>query len=340
MPPAVAASIAQRGKHAPDSLVDRRPAARRSGFTLLELILALSFTAVVLAIVSTAVSIHLRVLDRGRVEVEEAQLARALLHRVADDLRRAVPGSPSSGGFFGTASALQLEIRCATHPGRATSPQDIQPSAARLSDNRRVIYYVVQPDLDATEEDGDRPAGALPDRSNGDDAGRGQGGLDPAMLAASLGQDQRGLIRCERDEATAVWAEQQGEIPGRDWNAQVLAPEVQTIEFSYHGDSAALGVGGSAGEWDSQLTGTLPSAVKIAVTLHCVPRGPRSLLGEILAEDRAPTVYSLLVHLPGSSLPAQTQPSGSPSQPQSPEGQSPSKSPGPQNQPQPPKPQP
>ncbi len=66
----------------------RRPV--RGGMTLLELLLALSLTGMVFVAIGMAIDLHLRSIDIGRTETEEAQLARALLRRMADDLRAAV----------------------------------------------------------------------------------------------------------------------------------------------------------------------------------------------------------------------------------------------------------
>ncbi|MCE9605977.1 MAG: GspJ family type II secretion system protein [Planctomycetia bacterium] len=63
----------------------------RHGYTLLEVFLVLVITGVLIAAIASALNIHLRVAEVGRAEVEQAQLARALLRRIADDLRGAVP---------------------------------------------------------------------------------------------------------------------------------------------------------------------------------------------------------------------------------------------------------
>ena len=66
----------------------------RPAFTLLEVLLAMALTALVLVVIAMALDLHLRAVDAGRVEVEQAQLARAILHRMADDIRGAVPYDP------------------------------------------------------------------------------------------------------------------------------------------------------------------------------------------------------------------------------------------------------
>lgn len=64
--------------------------ARRSGITLLELMLALALTVLLLVAIAMAVNLHLSMLDARRTNVEEAQLARALFDRISSDLRSSV----------------------------------------------------------------------------------------------------------------------------------------------------------------------------------------------------------------------------------------------------------
>ena len=70
-----------------------RPSVRRRAMTLLEVMLALSLTAVVLAAISMAIDLHLRLLDSRRGSVERIQLARAVLQIIANDLRATVQRS-------------------------------------------------------------------------------------------------------------------------------------------------------------------------------------------------------------------------------------------------------
>jgi len=71
------------------------PAGRaRRGYTLIEVLLSLTLASLVLLAVGMAVDFQLRVVDRSRGDVEEAQLARVLLRRIADDLRCAVTKDP------------------------------------------------------------------------------------------------------------------------------------------------------------------------------------------------------------------------------------------------------
>jgi len=64
------------------------------GFTLLEVMLALMIGTMVLLALSMAINLQLKFTDSGRTDVEEAQLARAILRQVSDDLRSSVFPAP------------------------------------------------------------------------------------------------------------------------------------------------------------------------------------------------------------------------------------------------------
>jgi type II secretory pathway component PulJ len=66
----------------------------RRGVTLLELILALALSILVLMTISMAINLHFRMLDIRRTNIEEAQVARVALKRIADDLRGIVQYTP------------------------------------------------------------------------------------------------------------------------------------------------------------------------------------------------------------------------------------------------------
>ena len=60
----------------------------RRGYTLLELLLALALSSLVIYSILWAIQLHLRSLDVRRTSIEEAQLARAVMRMISDDLRR------------------------------------------------------------------------------------------------------------------------------------------------------------------------------------------------------------------------------------------------------------
>ena len=65
------------------------------GFSLLEVILAVALTAIIAVLVVSAMDFHLRQLTVRRTRIEEAQIARAVLRRIADggeNFCRVLPG--------------------------------------------------------------------------------------------------------------------------------------------------------------------------------------------------------------------------------------------------------
>src|SRR5688572_1376335 len=74
----------------------RCPSVRRAsgGYTLLEVVLALSLTIVVMTAIGMAIFLHLRAVDHTRVAIERDQLARTLMRRIGDDVRSAVRREP------------------------------------------------------------------------------------------------------------------------------------------------------------------------------------------------------------------------------------------------------
>ena len=95
---------------------NRKHRATRRGYTLLEVMLVLLITMVLVTAVGAALNIYLRSVEAGRAEVEQAQLARALLRRIADDLRSAVPVvvDSSTAEASTASSALSGAISAAT----------------------------------------------------------------------------------------------------------------------------------------------------------------------------------------------------------------------------------
>ena len=91
-PPRVPASPRSRVSSLPPASSLQPPAS--SAFTLLEIILALSITVVIVAAITAAIHIHMRLVDAGRETVERAQLGRTLLNRIGDDFRGAVRYEP------------------------------------------------------------------------------------------------------------------------------------------------------------------------------------------------------------------------------------------------------
>ncbi len=77
-------------EHALASGSDCRRPRHRSAFTLLELILSLALTAVIAGLIGSLVQLYLANQETGRDSVRQAQMARAILNMIAEDVRTTV----------------------------------------------------------------------------------------------------------------------------------------------------------------------------------------------------------------------------------------------------------
>ncbi len=92
----------------PQSAIRNRP---RSGFTLLEVLLAIAITLLTMSLVGGAVYSQLRIMEQIRIDTQQAQVARALLRHIGDDLRNVIKYAPievsiptGAAGGMGTGS--------------------------------------------------------------------------------------------------------------------------------------------------------------------------------------------------------------------------------------------
>lgn len=95
---------------------------RRGGFSILEVLLAMVLSTALLAGLFSALSLFMRSFDSGRTNVEQAQLARAMLRQISGDLRAAVIDSSNTGSSTGPANPLAL-------PSDFQSPVDEAPAS-------------------------------------------------------------------------------------------------------------------------------------------------------------------------------------------------------------------
>ncbi|MBN2579940.1 MAG: prepilin-type N-terminal cleavage/methylation domain-containing protein [Pirellulales bacterium] len=291
-------------------------------FTLLEVILALALSVLVLAAIGFAISAHLRFFNAGRTGVEEAQLARAILSRIADDLRNAVPyQSSSSSAATSTTTAASSssasEDEAASNPfegneepgeteAGATEPtqettvasddlstaapentpglygnaEQLELDVSRLP-RRDQLYWSLQGDEEINSWD--RPLGDV--KNVVYFVRHGEMDLTPPTLSVDPALEQRpGLYRREMDRAAALYAAQRGGQATLDQAAELMAPEVEALEFRYFDGQEWLDY------WDSSVLEGLPLAVEIRLKLIRRP----------VTSRQAPTsvIYRQVVHLP------------------------------------------
>lgn len=305
------------------------------GFTLLEVLLALGLTLVVLMAVGMAVDFFIRGIETSRAAVEEAQLARALLSRIAEDLRGAVRYDPInaeqllsgtasnmfSGGANGLASGSSLPSEFASSGSSSdlssllsAADASALESAANSSSGTNSTTPRALPGLYGTRTELQVDVARLPrldqyayelipasdspvvDRLS-DVKTVTYYVLDAAGGETPAGQPRRGLVRAELDRAVTAYSAETGSLdPALEF--EPIAPEVAAVEFQYFDGQQWYDT------WDCQEAQGLPVAVQ--VTLYLYPAELRRG-GLAWLESTSPyldssnfVAYSLLVRLPGS----------------------------------------
>ncbi|MCC7087064.1 MAG: prepilin-type N-terminal cleavage/methylation domain-containing protein [Pirellulales bacterium] len=310
------------------------------GFTLLEVLLALGLTAVVLVLVGSAVHTTLRTIDIGRRRTEREQLARAILHRIADDLRAVMRyepfddsglkssggrassgsgGSADSGGSSGQSSgSSKSSSQDSSSPSDNQSQSDETASQTATMPMAGIYGYQDSVQIDITriprlDEYLYTNTVTAPQR-RGDvrtvtySVGNSQGGITTAagtaIGAPPLATNASGgLLRTEADRATFLW-QLQGGARAVSQTQTVLASEVTALDFRYF-DGAQW-----VTRWDSTSMNGLPRAVEILIYLADDPSDLRALSVTSIATPKLlpsnpNNLYRMVVHLPaGLPLPA------------------------------------
>jgi len=298
----------QTERPTPDPFPARRRAVKR-GYTLVEMLLATALSASLLLTLWSMFSIYTDLFEEGQAGVEQAQLCRALMQQISDDLHAAVQdpiGGASADtpgavpvrrfGLFGSQRELRFDVLQIT-------PQQGNPipvgnsrtavgevSAARVPELRTIYYEFRDPvaSEDATgdllpglirrELDFETPVGPI-DES-------GLTGIAPALGSGLIGGDETVSDTLPDDpvDASMVWV-----------------PEVVGVEFRYF-DGNAWTSG-----WNSLQRKSLPVAVEVNLRMadsdvadpnQPIVDGEEDSASEMVEPQGSP--FRVVVDLPGS----------------------------------------
>lgn len=260
---------AQRGPAAAAEHARRpaRPGAQTRGFTLFEVLIAMALSAILVAAVYTALSMHISRTQRAYADVEQTGVARGVLRKIGVDLRtalyqaaEAVPAQQgggtqaTNGGEQGTGGGsdpdqdpqLEQAFESATGelglwgetdwvlfdvgvPMRRLMPNETSESDAGAFTAMRLVLYAID------EGTRDEPA---------------------ALVRKEVSREQAELVafdlRAISDAAELT---------------EVLAQEVHQLTFRYYD-----GIEWSS-SWDSSLMGGLPRAVEVTIGVQPLDDG-------------------------------------------------------------------
>jgi type II secretory pathway pseudopilin PulG len=255
-----------------------------AGFTLLELLLATAMAAVLLLGIWSLFSMYTRLFEKGQNTAEQAQLVRALLKQLSDDLHAALqdptPGQPQQPrgpvavrrfALFGTEAELRFDVLQITPFGGSLTPTadaagfsavrggSLQPAALKeplRAPELRTVYYRFEPVANAAAE---QPAGtSLPSATPG--LSRRELDFETPYLAdeAEIG----GLSPADGPlSSTPSLGGDEKELMVVDPNddSVMLAPEVVECRFRYFDGSSW------SSQWNSLSRKSLPVAVEVTL---------------------------------------------------------------------------
>ena len=292
----------------------------RAGFTLVETLLALSLSAFLLIGVYAAVDQSIRMTASGREEMERAQLARALIHRIEVDLRAVtfIPPPPTDETTEGTttsttttssssssSSSSGSTASTSTSSTSSTSTQmtadnaetETEPNSRSIGirgTSQRIELSVARPRRDLLP--GSSQSTGLVGTSDlrsvtysfvatglAPTASTGSGSLKSA--SANSG----GLVRSEGDRMAVEAVEATGGASTTVGVSQTLAPEVSAVNFRYFDGRTWLNA------WDSEANGRIPRAVEVMI-MFAAPKKKPSLFN--VAVNRSLDSFRTVIMIP------------------------------------------
>ena len=289
----------------------------RKAFTLLEVMLSVILVSFVLTIVAMAIDIHLRALDSGRAKIEEGQLARAILQRIADDLRNMVVYRPAdvsgqqAGANVGTGEGTDEATGEATttdfQSDESSTGLGVAGSIPGVYGESDWLQIDVMrlPRIDEYEDDtGD--TGETDVSATGDMLSAVKTVLyflevpeeSGALEADGSARYDGGLTRREMDRSVTLWADRQGTLSQMNLDLEPLAVEVSDLSFGYYDGIEFLD------HWDTEEENGLPKAVLISIAVAPTDDAGGefatlwSSVGSDLEREGETAVYRLLVTLP------------------------------------------
>lgn len=233
------------------------------GFTLLEVVLAIALSAVLMALLTMAINQYLLNVQSSRVYVEHAQVARGVMRMIAADLRNASVAVPqnikAAEELSGFAAAANFDPESVDDPSELLEQNlaQTEPVLSGVSGdmlNLQVDVARVRRDL-MTQPEEVIPAVVDELLFEGPPTTSGVSRVRYSVAP------QGGLVRQEIAQEVALWDEQQASTLNWDAAYQMVAEEVQSIQFRYSDGSQSFDT------WDLVEQETSPVAVEVTLTL-------------------------------------------------------------------------
>ncbi|MFM7036343.1 MAG: type II secretion system protein GspJ [Planctomycetaceae bacterium] len=295
--------------------------ASRSGYTLMELMIAVGLSAILMAALYKAMDIYLSLQLDSHEEISRQQVARAVLRQITRDIQSVVftkqevlpeeeetdilgigiTGSGTSGlsgegtsglGGGGTSSGGSTSDLDGNAYGTSTiDPETVSTTytSGLVGTSTDLQLFISRPDRNLAYVSAQ--ALTSPDQRTGDlllvrylvasKLGSGLGSMIADREAAGSTDGPLGLARVEGDLYGLSTAVQTSEDMPQLSAAKLVAREVSALTFRYYDGGQWLE------EWDSTARNELPKAIEITITLR------DELPTESLLSDDEQTPYAL-----------------------------------------------
>jgi prepilin-type N-terminal cleavage/methylation domain-containing protein len=293
----------------------------RRGVTLLELIVSMAISALILGLITYAINNHFQVVEKQRMHVEEVQLARALLNRIAIDIKSAVQYEGVDVGsalddisLDGVQELLgvtdmdalttlgEVETESASYDYQTSFPVNLGLYGTQTAINfdisriPRQEEYQTLYTADSINDLLDIPSDV---KMISYYVRLGDGTANPSVQDVFNTSDSvPGLMRRQLSRAITSYAVENGNTEQLQNSDELLAPEVVAIEFRYFDGYEWLS------EWDSDSYQAMPLAIEVLLTLESSsPYHSGGVVNafytdESLGSQSSAVTYRLVVRLP------------------------------------------
>ena len=237
----------------------------RSGFTLLEVVIALSLLLFLMTLVYTALDSYWTLSTKGRREMEQAQLARAVFDQISLDLRsiafvpveedEEVPEDEDVEDT--TTTTVVVDPTAAFEEAINGLVGDVNQIVLHVSRPARGAEYVsLGGPIDPTMQSSDLQ---IVSYLRAEQGGNGLSGVIGNVLPDTIESRSQilGLARIQGDAMVMQMAQDAADNSVLAESAELLAPEIVAIEFAY------LENGEVYDSWDTREYNRLPQAVEI-----------------------------------------------------------------------------
>ncbi len=284
--------------------IRERASRGRSGFTLLEVILATSIAMLLLWGVYTSINVQLNYTQQGRDVTEQSSLARSLFTRIANDVEPSI-GLPDPGLFRAKEEEGAAPGGTTGGTTNGTTEEDILADdvgttrvLAVQGDTTMLRLYVSRVPREAYVE-----RNTLEEQP--EDAEDAEGDGNPEQIVSDqreivywLVEEGRetGLARQEVRRVTADFESVPIAMGQSDESKHIIAEEVRSVSFAYWDGTAWFD------EWDGNelgADGVTPKGPPLAIEVLITMEFP----GPTLDHDPVQRTYRHVIHIPTANGP-------------------------------------